>query len=211
MEYNLYVVTEEEISNGRTNREVVESAIDGGASIIQLRQKKWDKQKYREEAKKLVRLCKENKIMFVVNDYIDIALEVGADGVHLGQEDLPIADARKICGRKLLIGKSTHSLQQAIDAEKEGADYISIGPVFQTRAKPYTVGIETLRQVSRAVKIPVVAIGGINVSNIDSVMQAGARNIAVISAVVSANDVELAARRLANKIAHYHETRYVWG
>jgi len=135
-----------------------------------------------------------------VNDYVDIAMEIGADGVHLGQSDMPIAEAREICGDKLIIGLSTHSVEQAIDADQEDVDYITIGPIFKTRVKDYEVGIEIIKPVLDNVLKPVIAIGGINMENIDEVLGQGAESVAVISAVVSAENVNEAARELVKKI-----------
>src|SRR3989338_1161487 len=199
-DHKLYVVTESSISKGRSNEFVVKEAIKGGAKIIQLREKQWGKNKIREEAIKLLKICKKNNALFIVNDYIDIALEIGADGVHLGQSDVPIQEARKLCGDKLIIGLSTHSVEQAIKADKEAVDYITIGPIFKTRAKDYTVGTEIISKVLSEANKPVIAIGGINIDNINSVLGQGIKSVAVISAVVSANDIKKAARELASKL-----------
>lgn len=199
-ENKLYVITESSISKGRSNEEIVRGAISGGAKIIQLREKKWSKEKVKEEAIKLLKICRKNNVLFIVNDYIDIALEIGADGVHLGQSDTPIKEARKLCNDNLIIGLSTHSVEQAIKADKEDVDYITIGPIFNTRAKDYTVGIKIIKKVMEKIKKPVIAIGGINKNNIDNVLDLGVKSIAVISAVVSAADVEKAAMELVNSI-----------
>ena len=199
-ENKLYVITESSISKGRSNEFIVKEAIKGGAEIIQLREKEWDKDEVKEEAVKLLKICKENNVLFIVNDYVDIAMEIGADGVHLGQSDMPIAEAREICGDKLIIGLSTHSVEQAIDADQEDVDYITIGPIFKTRVKDYEVGIEIIKPVLDNVLKPVIAIGGINMENIDEVLGQGAESVAVISAVVSAEDVRKAASELVEKI-----------
>ena len=196
----LYVITESSISRARSNEQVVKEAIDGGAEIIQLREKNWEKDKVREEAIRLLKICKKNKALFIVNDYVDLALEIGADGVHLGQSDMPIKEARKICGNKLIIGLSTHSVEQAIKADKEGIDYITIGPIYNTRAKDYTVGPEIIKDILKKIKKPLIAIGGINKSNIDEVLSQGVSNIAVISAVVGAEDIKKSANELTQKI-----------
>ena len=199
-ENKLYVITESSISKGRSNEFIVKEAIKGGAEIIQLREKEWDKDEVKEEAVKLLKICKENNVLFIVNYYVDIAMEIGADGVHLGQSDMPIAEAREICGDKLIIGLSTHSVEQAIDADQEDVDYITIGPIFKTRVKDYEVGIEIIKPVLDNVLKPVIAIGGINMENIDEVLGQGAESVAVISAVVSAENVNEAARELVKKI-----------
>ena len=199
-ENKLYVITESDISKGRSNEFIVMKAIKGGAEIIQLREKQWDKHKVKKEAIKLNKICRENNAIFIVNDYIDIALEIGADGVHLGQSDMTAAEARKICGDSLIIGVSTHSVEQAIDADQEDVDYITIGPIYETRAKDFTVGVEIIKPVLDNVYKPIIAIGGINKDNIGEVLKQGIRSVAVISAVVSADDVMKAASELVKKI-----------
>lgn len=196
----LYVITESSISKGRSNDEVVREAIKGGAGIIQLREKQWSKGKVKEEAIKLLKICRQNNALFVVNDYADIALEIGADGVHLGQADMPIMEARRICGHKLIIGLSTHSVEQAVKADKEDVDYITIGPVYKTRTKDYTIWPAIIKEILKRIKKPLIAIGGINKSNIDEVLGQGAKSVAVISAVVAAEDIKKAANELAERI-----------
>ena len=196
----LYAITESSISKGRSNDGVIREAIKGGAEIIQLREKEWNKDKVKEEAIKLLKICKENNVLFIVNDYVDVAMEIGADGVHLGQSDMPISEARRICRDKLIIGLSTHSVEQAVDADQEDVDYITIGPIFKTRAKDYTVGVEIIKPVLDNVQKPVIAIGGINKDNIGSVLEQGVKSVAVISAVVSADNVKEAAEELVKKI-----------
>ncbi|MDP6138943.1 MAG: thiamine phosphate synthase [Candidatus Woesearchaeota archaeon] len=196
----LYVITESTISKGRNNEEIVREAIKGGAEIIQLREKDLDKNKIKNEAIRLLKICRENNVLFIVNDYVDVALEIGADGVHLGQTDMSISEARKVCRNKLIIGLSTHSVEQAIKADKEDVDYITIGPIYKTRAKDFTVGTEIIKEVVSKVEKPVIAIGGINKNNIDEVLKQGIKSVAVISAVVSAENVKEAAKKLVQKI-----------
>ena len=196
----LYVITESGISKGRSNEEIVREAIKGGAEIIQLREKDLDKNKIKNEAIRLLKICRENNVLFIVNDYVDVALEIGADGVHLGQTDMSISEARKVCRNKLIIGLSTHSVEQAIKADKEDVDYITIGPIYKTRAKDFTVGTEIIKEVVSKVEKPVIAIGGINKNNIDEVLKQGIKSVAVISAVVSAENVKEAAKKLVQKI-----------
>ena len=197
----LYVITESAISKSRDNEFIVKEAIKGGAGVIQLREKEWDKDQIKEEAVKLLKICRENNVLFIVNDYIDIALEIGADGVHLGQDDMSIEEAREICGDKLIIGLSTHSVEQAIDADQEDVDYITIGPIYETRAKDYTVGVEIIKPVVDNVLKPVIAIGGINKDNVDEVLGQGVKSVAIISAVVSADDIRKATSELVKKIS----------
>lgn len=199
----LYVITESGISKGRSNEEIVRGAIAGGAEIIQLREKNWDKNKVKEEAIKLLKICKETNVLFILNDYVDIALEINADGVHLGQSDMSIKDAREISNKKnknLIIGLSTHSVEQAIKADKEDVDYITIGPIFKTRAKDYTVSTNVINQIINKINKPLIAIGGINKDNIGSVLEKGVKSVAVISAIVSSGDVKEAAKELIEKI-----------
>lgn len=196
----LYVITESTISKGRSNEDIIREAIAGGAGIIQLREKHWDKIKLKEEAIKLLKICRENNVIFILNDYVDVALDIGADGVHLGQSDMPIKEAREISGDKLIIGLSTHCIEQAIKADKEDIDYITIGPIYKTRAKDYTVGTKFLNQIIKKINKPLIAIGGINIKNIYSVLEQGIKSVAVISAVVSSDDVKEDARKLVKEI-----------
>jgi len=196
----LYVITESAISRGRSNEEIVRESIAGGAEIIQLREKEWNKAKVKKEAIRLLKVCRENNVLFILNDYVDVALEINADGVHLGQSDMSISEARRICGDKLIIGLSTHSIEQAVKADKEDIDYITIGPIFKTRSKDYTVGTKIINQIINKINKPLIAIGGINKYNIDSVLEQGVKSVAVISAVVSSDDVKEDARELVKKI-----------
>ncbi|MCX5748792.1 MAG: thiamine phosphate synthase, partial [Candidatus Saganbacteria bacterium] len=142
--------------------------------------------------------CKRAGVTFIVNDYIDVCLAIDADGVHLGQDDVPVPVARKLLGSGKIIGLSSHSFDQAITGAKSGADYISLGPVFSTPSKPDTkpLGIEVLKKVLKSVKVPVVAIGGINEDNIKVVIAAGAKRVAVIRAAVAAKDPASAVKRM---------------
>jgi len=199
----LYVITESSISKGRSNEDIVREAIAGGAEIIQLREKQFDKNKIKEEGIELLKVCRENNVLFIVNDYVDIALEIGADGVHLGQSDMSIKAAREISNKKnkkLVIGLSTHSVEQAIKADKEDVDYITIGPIFKTRSKDYILGTEIINQIIKKINKPLIAIGGINKNNIDEVLKEGVKSVAVISAVVSSDDVKEGARELVDRI-----------
>jgi thiamine-phosphate pyrophosphorylase len=161
--------------------------LNAGVKWVQYRDKKNSRKKIYEQAVKLRRITEKYNSVLIVNDYADIALAVDADGVHLGQDDLPMREARKIMGKDKIIGISTHNLKQAIEAEKEGADYIGFGPVFRTRTKKAgsPKGTVILRDIKRQVHIPVVAIGGINIENIRSVLDAGVDAVAVASAILS--------------------------
>ncbi len=197
--HSLHVLTDEELSRGRDTIDVVRAAIQGGATVIQLRDKNASTRHLIELGRTLRELTRAADVTFIVNDRADVALAVDADGVHVGQDDLPASDARRIVGAQKLVGVSASSVAEAMQAEHDGADYIGTGSVFVTSSKPdagVPIGLDGLQQIARAVSIPVVAIGGINAQNAASCVVAGAAGVAVISAVVSAADVERAAREL---------------
>jgi thiamine-phosphate pyrophosphorylase len=177
-----------------------------GVRWIQYRDKERSRREIYEEAVRLRRLTKDYNAIFIVNDYVDIALCLNADGVHLGQDDLPLKEARKIMGRNKMIGISTHSLEQAIKAEKDGADYIGFGPVFHTQTKDAgkPKGINMLREVKKNVNIPVVAIGGINPENIRSVLNTGVDAVAVASAIL-VGDIKENIRRFMDILREIDE------
>ncbi len=200
--FHLYVLTDHDLSRGRSNAEVVKEAMAGGADAIQLRGKDYAAKRLVQEALILRDITREAGVPFIVNDRVDVALAADADGVHLGQDDLPISWARRLLGKDRIIGISTHNLEEAIQAEKDGADYISIGSVFPTTTKPDArplVGLEVIADIKRNVSIPVVAIGGINEENVAQVAETGVDCIAVISAVVSAVDTRKAAKNLRER------------
>ncbi len=167
-------------------KDMTKKVLAGGVRWIQYRDKFRTRREIFEEALSLRRLTKEYSAIFIVNDYVDIAFCTDADGVHLGQDDLPLKEARKIMGKKKIIGISTHNLEEAVTAEREGADYIGFGPVFRTNTKdagePRGTGL--LKEVKTKVKIPVVAIGGINLENIKTVLSTGVDGIAIASAIL---------------------------
>lgn len=202
-DFKLYVITDERFHPGIDVYEVMEEAMAGGADIIQLRDKDSSKRDVREKARELRRLTRKHDVLFIVNDHIDIAMEVDADGIHLGQDDLSLAEARKMMGNKKIIGISTHSLEQAKAAEAGGADYIGVGPVYATGTKEDGVAPVTtayVQEASENIRIPAVAIGGIKLHNVDQVLQAGARRICVVSEVVGAADVRGTAQKFVHKI-----------
>lgn len=198
----LYVIIDSEVLKGRNEVEVARHAIQGGAKVIQLRDKLRPKGMLVPLAQQLKKLCAEADILFIVNDYLDLAIASDADGLHIGQEDLPFAEARKVLPADKIIGCSSATLDEALRAEEEGADYIAVGSIYPTPTKPDArlAGLKTLRQVKKKVSIPVVAIGGINEDNIAEVIRAGADAVAVISAVLSGDDVKKASQRLAKII-----------
>ena len=183
-----------------------EAAIRGGADVIQLRDKELSVEKLIQEGKALRKLTSQTGVLLMINDRVDIALAVDADGVHLGQEDLPIETARRILGIDKLIGKSTHSLEQALAAQKEGVDYIGVGPIFTTPTKPsYSpVGLELIEKAAPVVRLPVFAIGGIDSTNVEEVLSRGARRIAVVRAVIGSDNIEQSAREF-KKILFSHQ------
>lgn len=190
-DFRLYVITGEQFHPGRDLITVMEEAILGGVDIIQLRDKKSSKRDVLQKAVMLRELTRKHNVTFIVNDYIDVALAVGADGIHLGQDDLPLPLARKIVG-DMIIGISTHSIDEARLAEREGADYIGVGPVYATKSKEDVVSPVTtsyVRAVASEIRIPFVAIGGINLHNVDQVLEAGASRICAISEIVGNEDV----------------------
>ncbi len=183
--------------------EVARAAISGGASVIQLREKEASTLRMVEVGRHLRELTREAGVALVVNDRVDVALAVDADGLHVGQDDMPAGLARRLVGSDRILGVSATSLEEAVRAEREGADYLGVGPVFPTSSKADAapaMGLEGLRAITARVSVPVVAIGGVNAESVDAVMAAGAAGVAVISAVVSAPDVEEAARRLSERI-----------
>jgi thiamine-phosphate diphosphorylase len=191
----LYFITD--ASGARGHEEIVREAIAVGTRLIQFRNKYLSKDEFRDMAIRLRKITADAGAAFIVNDDIETALACGADGVHLGQEDTPLQVARKIAGDRLIIGISTHSLPQALAAQVDGADYIGFGPIFKTGTKDAgeAKGTSQLRAVRGKIKIPIAAIGGINLDNASEVIKAGADAVAVISAVSHAKDAAIAARR----------------
>lgn len=204
MTYDLYVVTDEELSNGHSHAEIAKLAVEGGADVIQLRDKRMSAADLFAEAEK-IRAITKDKALFIVNDRIDIALASKADGVHLGQSDLPVKTARRLVPDDFIIGISVGSVEEAVKGVLDGADYVAVSPVFSTGSKPDAGegrGLACISAVRKAVpkEIPVVGIGGINSGNISEVIAAGLDGICVISAVVSAPDIKKTAGDLREKI-----------
>ena len=207
IDYSLYLVTDRALSLGRSTVEVVRAAIRGGVSCVQLREKGCSTREFMDEARLLKALLVGTGVPLFINDRLDVALAVGADGVHLGQNDLAIADARRLVGNRMIIGISAESVADAVRAEAEGADYIGASPVFTTPTKTDTappLGLAGLRAIRRAVQLPLVAIGGINADNAAQVLRAGADGLAVVSAIVSAPCPRTAAAGLRQRIQSTH-------
>jgi len=193
----LYVITDPELGRCLSHVDIARQALEGGAPMIQLRDKSAGLRELLPQAQEIASLCRERGAHFIVNDRLDLALAVNADGVHLGQDDLPPTAARAALGPGKILGVSTHSLEQAIRAAEEGADYLGIGPIFPTATKPTgyaPVGCDMIREVQVRTDLPLVAIGGITLSNIAGVISAGASGVAVISAIIGADDISTASR-----------------
>lgn len=194
----LYAVTDRSWLNGRSLKEVVKESLDGGVTFVQLREKHLDREHFLEEARELKKLCKEYHVPFVINDNVDIAVMMDADGVHVGQSDMEAGDVRKKLGPDKIIGVSAQTVEQAVLAEKRGADYLGVGAVFPTSSKDDAedVPFETLKAICEAVSIPVIAIGGITQDNVHELAKSGICGIAVISAIYAKEDIRKASEDL---------------
>ncbi len=201
--FDLYVVTDEKLSKGRSNVEIARLAYEGGADVVQLRMKNASKEAMIKDALAIQELADDFCRFFIVNDSVEVALESGADGVHLGQSDMPIEKAVEILGNDKIIGISANTVETAMDAKEKGATYIGVGSIFTTATKPDAdqgIGLDAIYRIHQAVDIPLVAIGGINLGNVQEVIRAGADAAAVVSAVVSQDDVRKAAHDLKDLI-----------
>ncbi len=194
----LYAVTDRSWLNGDTLYHQVGQALEGGATFVQLREKELDEAHFLEEARELKELCRRYRVPFVINDHVGIAARIDADGVHVGQSDMEAGDVRKRLGQDKIIGVSAQTVEQALLAEKMGADYLGVGAVFHTGSKADAddVSHETLKAICRAVKIPVIAIGGIGTGNVMELAGTGICGIAVISALFARQDIRKAAKEL---------------
>ncbi len=201
---DLYVVTDYGLSRGRTNPEIARMAYEGGAETVQLRMKDALGKEMLAQAKEIKEIADEMNKIFMVNDRVDIAMASGADGVHLGQEDMPLVDARKLIGDDAIIGISVTTVEQAVEAYENGADYVAPGAIFSTNTKKGGVqrlGLDLIVGIREALPdVPIVAIGGINLGNIRDVIRAGADSAAVVSAVVNQDDPRKAAHDLRDSI-----------
>jgi len=203
-DFRLYAVTDLKTENSDVLKKI-EAAYRGGADIVQLRSKVLADAALIRLGLKVKKIAEKNRKLFFINDRMDLALATRADGVHLGQDDMPVQVVRRLAkqaGWGLWIGKSTHSLKQALAAVSEGADYIGVGPVFTTPTKPHarSVGLRFVKQAAKNIRIPWVAIGGIDLENIGNVVAAGAARVAVVRAIFAAQDPESAARKLKHPL-----------
>ncbi len=200
----LYVIVDPEATRGRDVVEVADAALRGGTSVIQLRDKTRDKGEALVAARAIKALCDEHDALFIVNDDADIALLSEAHGLHVGQTDLPVAEARRVLTAGQIVGRSNNGIAEALESEGQGADYLAVGAIYATstmgKSGRTALGPGMIRQVKQAVSAPVVAIGGINAANIAEVARAGADCVCVVSAVTYADDVEGAARGLVGII-----------
>jgi thiamine-phosphate pyrophosphorylase len=195
----LYLCTDRRLSLGRPIGETVAAAVSGGVTVVQLREKDASSREFYETALELRALTRSLGVPLIINDRLDIALAVNADGLHIGQSDLPLEKARQLVGKSMFIGVSAGTPDKALAAERAGADYIGSGPVYPTGSKADVgecIGTSGLAELCAAVRIPVVGIGGIKAENAGEVMRAGATGVAVISAIVSQPDIKAAARNL---------------
>ena len=197
----LYAVTDRSWLNGETLYAQVEKALKGGVTFVQLREKALDEQAFLEEAKEIQKLCAQYHVPFVINDNVEIAAQIGADGVHVGQSDMEAGDVREKLGPDRIIGVSAQTVEQAVRAQERGADYLGVGAVFSTGSKADAVKVshETVRAITEAVDIPVIAIGGITKDNVSELSGTGICGIAVISAIFAQEDIEGAARVLKER------------
>ena len=205
-QWQTYLVTQASLSKGRSTTDIVAAAIDGGVDAVQLREKDTDIETRYELGRELRELTTEAGVDLIVNDRVDLAHTIGADGVHLGQSDLPVSAAREILGPEATIGASVSTVSEARLAAITGADYLGVGAVFGTDSKPDAestddaLGLDQLADIADAVKIPVIAIGGVTPDNAAATIEAGADAVAVISAITGADDPTAAARQLREAV-----------
>ncbi len=198
----LYAVTDRRWTGRKTLYQQVEDALKGGATLIQLREKGMDEKEFLEEAREMAKLCHKYQRALIINDNVKVALKSGADGVHVGQEDMSAADIRKTAPQDFIIGVTAKTKEQAKQAEREGADYLGVGAVFPSSTKETAIRIttETLKEICSSVGIPAVAIGGITVENVSALTGGGMSGVALVSAVFAASDIEMETRRMKKKI-----------
>lgn len=212
IDWRLCLVADAESAGERNILALIQEAVRGGATMIQLRAKTLSLREFLRISLEASKLFKRENIPLIINDRIDIALACQATGVHLGQEDFPLSFARKILGKKKLIGISVNTEEEALEAEKKGADYLGVGPIFPTPSKKdlkQLLGLDGLRRIREKIKIPILAIGGINAKNAREVIKAGADGIAVISAIMGAEDIRRATRELREAIGEKNK-KEIW-
>ncbi|MEY8731558.1 thiamine phosphate synthase [Peribacillus frigoritolerans] len=204
IDLSLYLVTEESIAIEELTKIIAES-VSGGVSIVQLREKNNSSLSFYEKASALKQLLNELSIPLIINDRVDIALAVGADGIHIGQDDLPLPVVKKMVPEDMIVGVSVSTLEEALEAERNGADYIGVGSVFPTKTKQDAtlMALEDLREICRGVSIPAVAIGGITADNISALSDSGLSGTAVVSAIMNADNPKTASESLLKIIKDF--------
>lgn len=200
MNYSIYLVTDSNCIGARPLLECVEEALKGGVTIVQYRSKETDGGRMYKEARALKMLCDKYNVPLIINDRVDVALAVGAAGVHLGQDDLPCEVARKLVPDNFIIGVSAHNVEEALEAQKAGADYLGCGAVFgsQTKNNVSNLGLEKLKSIREAVELPIVGIGGVTAENYAKVLETGANGAAIVSGILGAQDIKSETEKFVN-------------
>ena len=201
-ELKFYLVTDSDILRGRDFYNSIEEALKGGVTMLQLREKNASGKEFLEKAIKLRELTKKYNVKFIINDRVDIAMLCDADGVHVGQSDIPANKVRELMGEDKIVGVSARTVEEAIRAKENGADYLGVGAMFNTRTKldAKSVSIEKLKEIQEVVKLPVVAIGGLSLSNIDKLKECNVDGYAVVSAILGASNIKLECEKWIEKI-----------
>ncbi|MBI4666479.1 MAG: thiamine phosphate synthase [Nitrospinae bacterium] len=202
-EIDIYPVTGRSLAKGLGDEQIISALARGGARIVQLREKNLSGREFYELASLYRRETRRHGMLLVINDRVDMALAVEADGVHLGREDMPITAARRVMGPKAIIGGSSHSIEEALGVESAGASYVNLGPIYPTPTKPgaTAIGLSAVKRAAAgAIRIPFTVMGGVTMENIGEVVMAGARKIGVVSAIFGAEDLEMATKRLRGRI-----------
>jgi thiamine-phosphate pyrophosphorylase len=203
IDWSLYLVTDSRQSRGRSNLEIIQAAVRGGATVVQLREKEMSSRAFYEEGLKIKKFLKHAGVAFLINDRVDMALALDADGVHLGKNDIPLPVARELLGSHKIIGMSVEHPNEVVTAERDGADYLGASPIYTTPTKPELetgLGLPGLREIRQRTKLPLIAIGGMNRQTTAEVIAAGANGVAVVSAIVAANDPETATRAILEQV-----------
>ncbi|MCI8409848.1 MAG: thiamine phosphate synthase [Lachnospiraceae bacterium] len=202
----LYAVTDRAWTGKQTLLEQIESALRGGITCLQLREKEMEQDAFLQEACMVKELCEKYHVPLVINDNVEVAVACRADGVHVGQNDMSPENVRKMAGKDMWIGVSAHTVEEALRAERQGADYLGVGSIFPTGTKKDVVNttMETLREICKAVSIPVVAIGGIHESNISQLRKTGIDGVALVSAVFGAENIEETCKCLYKKMQNFN-------
>jgi len=206
LDYSLYLVTDRVLIGERSLKNCVMDAINGGITIVQLREKDLSTLEFYNEAVELKQLLNSNNVPLIINDRLDIALAINADGLHIGQQDMPVTVARKLIGENMLLGVSVYTVEEAIAAQSNGADYLGVGAMFPTSTKSdaITVSIEELSRIKKVVSIPVVAIGGITLSNAGSLLCTGIDGLSIISSILGKEDIYTASKEFFTLIKSSH-------